>query len=197
MSRDGTLTVATWGFALSQGQVSDKRFPPKVWRHQGASRCGSMVSAPGQAIQRGHTPFNPPGPHPRHYSCRGLLGTPTCRHKRIYLSQQGIHPLSPTGPDTRTYTLARTHMTENLQVSVALHTALVLHSQSLGTPGLCPAVHPPPRPLLGLPQGTQYPRAPLHPPPQQEKGLRELLRPTSTCSISRCLLAPGTRHVWK
>lgn len=59
-----------------------------------------------------------------------------------------------------------------------------LDSVQLFTPSLCP--------LLGLPQGTQYPWTPLHPPPQQEKGLREPLRPTSTCSISSLVPAgPG------
>ena len=109
--------------------------------------------------------------------------TNTCVHTHAQ-THAHKHLHAHTHPDTRTQTLAHTHMTENLQVFVALHTALVLRSQSLGTPGLCPAVPPPLCPLLGLPQGTQYPRTPLHPPPQQEKGLREPLRPTSTCSIS-------------
>lgn len=120
-------------------------------------------------------------------------GTNTHTCPNTQCEQQRIHPLSPTGPDTRTQTLVHTHTRLRTCRSLWLCTRRLssthrawghLDSVQLFTPPLCP--------LLGLPQGTQYPWTPLHPPPQQEKGLREPLLLTSTCSISSLVPAgPG------
>ena len=68
------------------------------------------------------------------------------------------HPQAQT--HTHKHLCTHTHTTENLQVFVALHSVLVLHSQSLGTPGLCPAVHPTPLPTSGSPTGHTVPMDP-------------------------------------
>ena len=93
-------------------------------------------------------------------------GTNTHTCPNTQCEQQRIHPLSPTGPDTRTQTLVHTHTRLRTCRSLWLCTRCLssthrawghLDSVQLFTPPLCP--------LLGLPQGTQYPWTPLHPPP--------------------------------